>query len=765
MKLDPNYPGVSARPLGGPSVHIRITLPAKLDRAPPETTTTQLTSPCIKIEDTNEDATSNSSHDQYWDSEGCETNPSSRSHTPVETSTGGFLSPQRPDHRRLSVSSTVVDAGHQDWQEHRNPCGKEDLYFEDSQLRSVAALQDEMGPIKKCGLVEWLSFVEQTSCGIANNEKGHAYLPVGQLRVIMTKRNICEELSRQLEKGERLGEIEALAAEICRDTQTMRNGKPAIQSFRKVFAVLLLVGKAASIRGFIDEDVGDLDLPLIKITHRNRRAILCRSDKRPLLCTETWGSFDTAEFVEKQWRLLAPYFNQDTPNKAKHFRFEPNHVLPFLHQDSNEVKEGAYGRVYMVRIHPQHHNFGQVGVRDQVFAIKQLNQHREATEKAFEREVRALRKFSGAVEHDHVVTLLATYEQGGRFFLVFPCGQSHLLEYWEQDGPRNVRWVAQQCEGLADALLLLHQRGPARAHTHQTTSDCFECRADHSIMRHLRRRLHGPGCRPTSESGQFGFRDLNAINSKSRRWSFSAFDGLRTRHECVKGRPEERGRGRRSARTQPQFQASQDFGRHGDIKPQNIIWYRHQPNHQGVLKLADFGQAELNSRWTRTRAREVAYSRTCRPPECDLAPHEIGQNYDVWSLGCVFLEFVAWAVGGRERVEQFSQMRKTRDSRVALDTDAFFIIIPAVNAAQERAKVKPEVTQYILELRRDKNCNGYLHGLLDLIEQHMLVVDRKQRWDSRRVHGQLVNLLEKYYDKDGSEYTNPPSDSDSKACL
>jgi hypothetical protein len=62
-----------------------------------------------------------------------------------------------------------------------------------------------------------------------------------------------------------------------------------------------------------------------------------------------WSKFRIYNFCREQWRFLAPVFSQ------QNFKIdlEPDHILPFI-EKSNLVKEGAFGRVFPVEIHPAH---------------------------------------------------------------------------------------------------------------------------------------------------------------------------------------------------------------------------------------------------------------------------------------------------------------------------------------------------------------------------------------------------------------------------
>lgn len=98
---------------------------------------------------------------------------------------------------------------------------------------------------------------------------------------------------------------------------------------------------------------------------------------------------------------------------------------------------------------------------------------------------------------------------------------------------------------------------------------------------------------------------------------------------------------------------------HADIKPENILCFAPGDGNLDAftLKLADFGEARLVDQVNKFIERKhVPHTKTYRPPEHDTAD-VLMLNYDVWCLGCVFLEFVTWAIAGFEAVEDFSEAR------------------------------------------------------------------------------------------------------------
>ena len=101
-------------------------------------------------------------------------------------------------------------------------------------------------------------------------------------------------------------------------------------------------------------------------------------------------------------------------------------------------------------------------VDDKGFAIKQ--QLDDLDRETFEKEAKILRMFSGTQCHPHIVSLLASYEHGGKYHLVFHRAESDLLAFWNQVVPEpicgyaNILWMANQCWGIADGLRRLHKR-------------------------------------------------------------------------------------------------------------------------------------------------------------------------------------------------------------------------------------------------------------------------------------------------------------------
>jgi serine/threonine protein kinase len=200
------------------------------------------------------------------------------------------------------------------------------------------------------------------------------------------------------------------------------------------------------------------------------------------------------------------------------------------------------------------------------------------------------------------------------------------------------------------------------------------------------------------------------------------------------------------------------YGRHGDIKPENILCFNQNcdegqgPSTHARLVIADFGLMELHTASSRSRVdpRSIGGSPTYEAPERSLNML-ISQAYDLWSLGCVYMEFMTWLLTGPTGVRQFADARRSFNTRDRTIDDAFFShLIPGPDGTP-RAIVKKAVSRQIAVLRQDDRCSPALQHLLDLMQNKMLVINPRDRASSP----ELVQLLDDILDteKRNQEYS------------
>ena len=197
------------------------------------------------------------------------------------------------------------------------------------------------------------------------------------------------------------------------------------------------------------------------------------------------------------------------------------------------------------------------------------------------------------------------------------------------------------------------------------------------------------------------------------------------------------------------------YGRHGDFKPQNILWFSSDPDvkdQRGILKITDFGLGRFHGRDSRSKSEphNKRHSETYEPPELRLG-QEVSRAYDFWSLGCVYLEFVTWLLKGYQGIEQFSAERlHTHPIIPKFLIDTFFTEVDIGITAT----VGEAVIEWVRKLHEHERCSELIHDLLDLITSEMLCIDKEKRAKAHVLVEKLRKFLQKA-EKDEGYLVNP----------
>lgn len=236
-------------------------------------------------------------------------------------------------------------------------------------------------------------------------------------------------------------------------------------------------------------------------------------------------------------------------------------------------------------------------------AVKRLHIKSQAKD----RELNVLQHLRKKSQNNpHLISLIAAYELEDYLCLIFPWAEIDLDQYWRRQSPDGTMerslWIREQCCGIAGALSYMH-----RYHTTSATSLPYDT-------------------------------------------NFTASESVQSLH-CHSG-------------SEPELGERNDitlYGRHGDIKPANILWFNTTSQKgYGTLKIADFGTARFSDDKERTVQNKftVSHSEAYQSPESRLPGGKISIQCDVWALGCVFLEFLCWYFGGPELLVEFESQRK-----------------------------------------------------------------------------------------------------------
>lgn len=152
-----------------------------------------------------------------------------------------------------------------------------------------------------------------------------------------------------------------------------------------------------------------------------------------------------------------------------------------------------------------------------------------------------------------------------------------------------------------------------------------------------------------------------------------------------------------------EFASQRVRGRHGDLKPENILWFEdHNHEQHGRLVVSDFGLTQFHRDATgHVDPTSIGRSPTYRPPEYDIRD-VITQKFDIWTWGCVLLEFSVWYLKGYQAWDDFSVERLHEHRGGPIQEDTYFQMEPGSSFAV--ARLKQSVTKVSKKLESRAHC-------------------------------------------------------------
>lgn len=187
---------------------------------------------------------------------------------------------------------------------------------------------------------------------------------VQRLRTVVGEKRTLAQLAPEARRK--------LAEQICGELEDRSTTQPleadalqsvnSVKAFRKILAILTLIGLPHRIQSFVDLGVCDQDLPL-QFTRSKERACRGWTLRRNLdseipsavLLEPEWTRHKIAKFEERQWSMLAPSFSHQTGKAVTILDFADNVILPFIFFKSFAQNTGSSCDLFKVQIHPDHH--------------------------------------------------------------------------------------------------------------------------------------------------------------------------------------------------------------------------------------------------------------------------------------------------------------------------------------------------------------------------------------------------------------------------
>jgi serine/threonine protein kinase len=121
-------------------------------------------------------------------------------------------------------------------------------------------------------------------------------------------------------------------------------------------------------------------------------------------------------------------------------------------------------------------------------------------------------------------------------------------------------------------------------------------------------------------------------------------------------------------------------GWHHDLKGENLLVFEEGDSGGPTLKIADFGSAKIHARRSGPRDESSPTNSYCQGTSAYEAPDyvirgETSRPYDVWTLGCIFMDMLVWTFGSTtSELETFSnERRRIRGDRLGTDTMFWYV--------------------------------------------------------------------------------------------
>lgn len=470
------------------------------------------------------------------------------------------------------------------------------------------------------------------------------------------------------------------------DSELMNSVSCIRKDYQNVFGILTLIKKGHLISSFLQDKIKDTELPI---------------RLQPASRDDTF--FEIPKLESATGRILYVFEALTRWETDKFRQVQWLMIAPVFETSKNDIPHLELCDNVILPFIEDYSKDAREGGFSSVWAVRMHPAHQQLiktqteqeplfavkklsskSEELFSREVEML-KTLGKWKHKHILTLLATYRFKGHFHMIFLYAKHDLRSLW-----RTVEdpWQSPQYVVWAQKQMRGLAAGLYTIHENRASP------VDLSDQRN--------GTSP---------RELDDVDGS----------------------------------------CDHKWGRHGDIKAVNILCFADDTSAlstPGVLQIGDFGLGRFHSRQSRSLVMPGLFcTPTYAAPEVALG-QRITRKYDMWSLGCLFLEFCTWLLEGPVGLDAFADSRRFVEAD-GFWTDAFYLIRPPEGGKGRTAHVKYAVIRWIERLQGNTRCSESIKILLALIRDHLLVVDFQQRVSAQ----ELVRIFDQEIEKKDSDFT------------
>ncbi|KAK0669117.1 kinase-like domain-containing protein [Cercophora samala] len=423
----------------------------------------------------------------------------------------------------------------------------------------------------------------------------------------------------------------------------------------------------------------------------------------------TWSTSLVDDFYTYQ-----PKFYPPPVFGSERFRYKVPivSVLPFEVENGGNMKpkRGHFSDVYSVILHQSHHDpsLGNIvptavenGLRVAIKQLKLVLPDQEYNiEQAWENEISALEELN-KFAHPHLIKSMAAIEYGShRLMMLEWADGGSLREIWnKEDGgakrldATRIQCVLDELHGLAGALSMLHET-KTKTIPPKRLSNALPVARQHQGVPSL---------------------ELPVDNS---------------------GETDNHG--------------GMEHWRHGDLKPDNILSVKDPKGERwlGTLKIADFGLIKRHEFETDRRFAQTQQTYTTlqyEGPETLVNSHlPRSRKFDIWSMGCVILEFAIFLLYGKHGLGLFG----SEQHRASFNKSTETLYFTVHNGVAEVSSIAKHWINQILQHPECQDRDSAIRDLVELVQNDLLVVNvydktKKSRATAKQLEESLKGFKEK----------------------